>query len=230
MPHDKLSLEQIVQAAVQILDAEGVAGLNLRRLGTELGVAPSALYWHVRNKDDLIVLAGDHVWNEVDLPPTGGLDWRAAVVALASSIRLMLTNHFWLVTTMSTHVIYGPGKARVDDHSLGLYEGAGFTPAQADQVAATVLMFVIGAAQGDASERAWQARLRRAGADENEALQAALDEVNAVAREFPRLKDRQLPSTAAAGGQEDPFRFGLQAILAGLQATLLNGNAPLLPE
>lgn len=229
MPHDKLSLEQIVRATVQILDTEGVGGLNLRRLGTELGVAPSALYWHVRNKDDLIVLAGDYVWNEVDLPQAGQLGWRAAVVALASSIRLMLTNHFWLVTTMSTHVIYGPGKARVDDHSLGVYEEAGFTPAQADQVAATVLMFVIGAAQDDASERAWQARLRRAGADEQEALQAAIDEVNAVAQKFPRLRDRQLPSTATAS-EQDPFRFGLQAILDGLQATLLNGNAPPPPE
>ncbi|WP_405064461.1 TetR/AcrR family transcriptional regulator [Kribbella sp. NBC_01505] len=223
MPHDKLSLEQIVTAAVQILDADGVAGLNLRRLAIGLGVAPSALYWHVRNKDELLVLAGDYAWNEVDLPSPGRLGWQAAVVELASSIRLMLTNHFWLVTTMSTHVIYGPGKARVDDHSLGIYEEAGFTPEQADQVAATVLMFVLGAAQGDASERAWQARLRRTGVDEHEAFQAAVDEVNAVAQEFPRLRVRQL-SSAAPASEQDPFRFGLQAIIDGLQATLLSGS------
>ncbi|MEU4606634.1 TetR/AcrR family transcriptional regulator [Kribbella sp. NPDC023972] len=229
MPHEKLSLEQIVRAAVQILDTEGVGGLNLRRLGAELGVAPSALYWHVRNKDDLIVLAGDHVWNEVDLPQADQLGWQTAIVALASSVRRMLTNHFWLVTTMSTHVIYGPGKARVDDHSLGIYESAGFTAAQADQVAATVLMFVIGAAQGDASERTWQARVRRSGADEHAALQAAIDEINAVAQQFPRLRDRQLPSTPPAGDQ-DPFRFGLQVILDGLQASLINGSAHPLTE
>lgn len=229
MPHEKLSLQQIVRAAVHVLDTEGVGGLNLRRLGAELGVAPSALYWHVRNKDDLIVLASDHVWNEIDLPEPDQLGWQAAAVALASSVRRMLTSHFWLVTTMTTHVIYGPGKARVDDHSLGIYESAGFTATQADQAAATVLMFVIGAAQGDASERTWQARVRRSGVDEHEAFGAAIDEINAVAQNFPRLRARQLPTTPP-GAEQDPFRFGLKVILDGLEASLLNGSAQRLTE
>ncbi|TDW95401.1 TetR family transcriptional regulator [Kribbella pratensis] len=224
MPHEKLSLEQIVRCAVGVLDADGLGGLNLRRLGVELGVAPSALYWHVRNKDDLVVLAGDYVWNEVDLPDADRLGWRAATVGLAGGIRDMLARHFWLVTAMSTHVIYGPGKARVDDHSLGIYESAGFSAVQADQAAATVLMFVIGAAHGDAAERAWNARLRRSGADQADELRSTIDQIAAVAQEFPRLRTRQLP-TAAITAEQDPFMTGLNAVLSGLEVELLNENA-----
>lgn len=54
MPRETLSREQIVRAAVSVLDAEGVEGLNMRRLGTELGVAATATHWHVKSKDELV--------------------------------------------------------------------------------------------------------------------------------------------------------------------------------
>jgi AcrR family transcriptional regulator len=65
MPRDTFPREQIIQAAV---DTEGVDGLNMRRLGVQLGAAATAVYWHVKSKDDLVVLAADHVWGEIELP------------------------------------------------------------------------------------------------------------------------------------------------------------------
>ncbi|NEA36604.1 TetR/AcrR family transcriptional regulator C-terminal domain-containing protein [Streptomyces sp. SID13031] len=225
MPREKLTREQIVQAAVAVLDAEGVDGLNVRRLGAELGMASTAMYWHVKNKDDLVVLAGDHVWREIELPDPADLGWRAAAAAVAASTHAMISRHFWLVSTMSTHLIYGPGKARVDDHCLGIYETAGFSRQGADQAAATMLMFVIGAAQGAASERAWEARLRRTGADHEQELRDTIDQVNGVAQGFPRLRDRLLTTNPEASSPEDdPFQFGLRALLDGLEARLTTGS------
>ncbi|MFC9689099.1 TetR/AcrR family transcriptional regulator [Kribbella sp. NPDC056951] len=220
MPRQTLSRDDIVRGAIAVLDAEGVDGLNVRRLGSELGVAATAMYWHVKNKDDLVVLAGDHVWREVELPDPAVLGWRDATTALATGIHDMLSRHFWLITAMSTHLIYGPGKARVDDHTLGIYEAAGFTPAQADQAAATVLMFVIGATQGEASESAWRARAQRAGPDPEQVLRDTIEQINAVAQEFPRLRARLLPATEPEAEADDPFAFGLAAILDGLEAHL----------
>src|SRR5689334_10162858 len=136
MPRDTLTREQIVQAAIGLLDAEGLEGLNMRALGKRLGCAATAVYWHVGSKDNLIALAGDEVWHEIALPDPATIDWRTAATQLATDQYAMLTRHSWLVQAFGSYLIFGPGKARHDDHSLAIYEAAGFTDAQADQAAA----------------------------------------------------------------------------------------------
>ncbi|MFI0424167.1 TetR/AcrR family transcriptional regulator [Spongiactinospora sp. 9N601] len=212
-----LTREQIVRAAVEVLDAEGVNGLNMRRLGAHLGSAASAMYHHVESKDKLVVLAADHVFGEIPLPEPGRDGWRRAAASLARGTHAMVVRHFWLIPAMSTHLIYGPNKARFDDRSLAVYESAGFTEGEADQVAATVLMFVIGAAQGQAAEAAWRARLRRNGIDADKELREATAEIFAIAQTFPRLRAR---IDSAAASAEDPFEFGLHTLLAGLESRL----------
>src|SRR5205823_902609 len=59
MPRDTLTREQIIRAAIDLLDAEGLEGLNMRALGKRLGFAATAVYWHVGSKANLIGLAGD---------------------------------------------------------------------------------------------------------------------------------------------------------------------------
>ncbi|WP_069164367.1 TetR/AcrR family transcriptional regulator [Nocardia altamirensis] len=222
MPRESLTREQIVRAAVEVLDAEGVGGLNMRRLGTQLGVAATAVYYHVKNKNELVTLAADLVWGEVELPDSAEIGWRTATSELARSVHAMIGRHFWLLAAMSTHLIYGPNKARYDDHCLAIYEDAGFTEPDADQASATVLMFVIGAAQGEAAEAAWRADLRRAGADEDQHLRDTIARIGEIAHQFPRLRARTMPSmeTTPALPDEVTFDFGLRAILDGLAARL----------
>ncbi|MEV0384803.1 TetR/AcrR family transcriptional regulator C-terminal domain-containing protein [Nonomuraea sp. NPDC050643] len=227
MPRDTLTKEQIVRAAVEVLDAEGVDGLNMRRLGTQLGSAATAMYHHVKSKDKLVVLAADHVFGEIGLPDLDAAGWREAAAALARGAYEMIIRHFWLIPAMSTHLIYGPNKARYDEHCLTVYEAAGFAGPRADQAAATVLMFAIGAAQGEAAESAWRAHLRRSGADEEQELREAIAHIGEIAQRFPRLRARTTPSveaTASEPASEPAFEFGLAALLDGLQARLTAGS------
>jgi AcrR family transcriptional regulator len=60
--------EQIVRAAIEVLDAEGPTGLSMSRLGTKLGSGATSLYWHVVNKDELLSLAVDEMLSEVYVP------------------------------------------------------------------------------------------------------------------------------------------------------------------
>ncbi|GAA1560695.1 TetR/AcrR family transcriptional regulator [Actinomadura kijaniata] len=219
-----LTKEQIVRAAVEVLDAEGVDGLNVRRLGAHLGSAASAMYYHVKNKDKLLVLAADHVFGEIPMPDPAGAGWREAAASLARGAYAMVVRHYWLIPAMSTHLIYGPNKARFDEQSLGVYESAGFTEAEADQAAATVLMFVIGAAQGEAAQAAWRAQLRRSGADGDKELREITAEVFEIARAFPRLRARIDSDTVRPS--DDTFEFGLQALLAGLESRLTARGTP----
>ncbi|MGW1070321.1 TetR family transcriptional regulator, partial [Streptomyces aureus] len=77
MPRDTLTADRIVRAAIELLDAEGLDGLNMRSLAQRLGSAATAVYWHIKNKDDLVRLSSEAVWGEVELPDLDTTDWRA---------------------------------------------------------------------------------------------------------------------------------------------------------
>ncbi|RMI27605.1 TetR/AcrR family transcriptional regulator [Nocardia stercoris] len=225
MPRETLTREQVVTAAVEVLDAQGVAGLNIRRLGAQLGVAATAMYYYVKNKDELVTLAADLVWHEIELPDAATTDWRSAATMLAHQVHEMIDRHFWLLAAMSTHMIYGPGKARFDECGLEVFEGAGFAGRDADRAAATVLMYVIGAAQGSAAQRAWEARLRRDGDGADARHDDALAFVTATAAQFPRLRARlDSPDPVETHTDSTDFEFGLRTVLDGLQARLAAGQ------
>jgi AcrR family transcriptional regulator len=227
MRSDTLTREQIVTAAIDLLDAEGLQGLNMRALGKRLGSAATAVYWHLGSKDDLVALAGDRVWHEIALPDLTSTDWRTAATAMATELYAMLSRHPWLIRAFGSFVVYGPGKARYDDHSLALFEAAGFAGAQADQAATAVFTYILGNALGAAAAATFPRKLNRAGGDAEERLRERVAKAREIATQFPRLRAR-LDTAAAeyAASPEHSFEFGLQAILDGLEAQLIAGSTP----
>jgi len=227
MPRETLTREQIVRVAIDLLDGEGPEGLNMRALGARLGSAATAVYWHVGSKDTLVALAADQVWHEITLPdlnPATG--WRPAATAMATSLHAMLTRHPWLVQLFGSQPLYGTGKARHDDHSLAIYDSAGFTPAQAAQAAATVFTYLLGHALGAAATAALRRRLARDGPDGERAARDSLAGAVEIASQFPRLRARLQTADADYGAApEGSFEFGLRAILDGLEARLAATHA-----
>ena len=221
MPRDTLTADQIVRAAIDLLDRDGLDGLNMRRLGQRLGSAATAIYWHIKTKDDLVRLAGDAIWDEVQLPDFDTTDWRAAATAMAAGLNDMLARHPWFVQAFGSHLLYGPGKARYDDHSLAVYEKAGFAPADADRAAGTVLIFVLGNTLGPAAQVSLTRRLGKDGADAEQVLADTTARATKIATQFPRLRERiHTPGADYAAAPESTFQFGLKAILDGFETLL----------
>src|SRR4051812_3639449 len=81
-----LSLESVVRAAVDVIDADGVGALTMRRLATRLGCSPMALYRHVATKQDLIRAIGEHYLADTELPDTDGMHWDEAIIVVASAL------------------------------------------------------------------------------------------------------------------------------------------------
>ncbi|MFJ5549815.1 TetR/AcrR family transcriptional regulator C-terminal domain-containing protein [Streptomyces sp. NPDC093225] len=220
MARERLTKEQIVRTAVELLDEEGLEGLNMRSLGKRLGTVATAVYWHVKNKDELVLLAGDAVWDEVSLPDLDVVDWRAAAEAMAQGLYAMLVRHPWLVQAFGSYLFYGPGKARHDDHTLAVYERAGFTGAPADRAAAAVFTFVLGNVLGASASASLTRRLAREG-DPAELVKDTLARAAEVAEGYPRLRARL--GTAAAeynAAPEETFEQGLRILLNGLEGEL----------
>ena len=225
MPRDGLTADQIVRAAIELLDDEGLDGLNMRSLGRRLGSAATAIYWHIKTKDELVRLAADAIWHEVELPDLNATDWRTAATAMATSMHAMLTRHPWLGQAFGSYLLYGPGKARHDDHGLAIVEKAGFAGADADQAAATVFIFVLGSALGSAAEVSLNLRLSRNGGDAEQLLAETMARTTEIVMRFPRLRER-LHTTGAeyATAPDSSFEFGLQAILDGFETRLAAGH------
>lgn len=216
VPRETLTKDQIVQAAIELLDAEGLDGLSMRQLGTRLNSAATAVYWHVKSKDNLVVLAADAVWAEVELVDL--VDWRTAATTMAHDLYGMILRHPWLVPAMSTHILYGSGKARHDNHLLAVFESAGFTGRAVAQAVHVVFTFVLGTALGASADVASKARLRRTGTTGDHLVA----EVTAIAEQFPRLKAHSEGWTTQDPRQD--LDAGLATILDGLQARIERGS------
>jgi hypothetical protein len=140
---------------------------------------------------------------------------------MAASQYAMLGRHPWLVQAFGSYRIYGPGKARHDDHSLAIYEAAGFPGAEADQATSAVFTFVIGNALGPAAAASFSRKLAHDGGDAEALMKASRAEIAEVAAQFPRLRARLgLPYAEYAAVPGDSFEFGLRAILDGLEGRL----------
>ncbi|MFJ6568406.1 TetR/AcrR family transcriptional regulator [Streptomyces sp. NPDC091292] len=219
---EHLTREQIVAAAIELLDAEGVEALSMRKLGTHLDAAATSLYRHVANKDELIELVVDDVYGELDLPVvTGRTEWRAAVTRTATELRAMALRHPWIAPQLGqvglVHI--GPNALRMSLGLLAQFEEAGFPAGERDQAVGTLTAYVIGIATAEA---AYLSLIARSGRTEREwvaGLRPAFDEAS---REHPELREGTSAQQDVDPRQirDDDFRYGLDRVLDGLAARL----------
>lgn len=217
-----LSQEQIVSAAIKLLDADGLDALSMRKLGAELGAVATAVYWHVANKEELLELVVDQVYGELEVPDvTDASEWRQGAIATAVSLRGILQRHPWLAATLAdVGVTYvGPNLMAVSDRMLAVYETAGFSLIEADQASKTLLGFVLGLA---GNEAATQTKLTRTGQTTEEWLAKAWPAAELAAQNHPRMKALYAAYTARDMDveTEDVFTYGLDRILDGLELRL----------
>lgn len=96
-PKRELSIERIVDAAIEIADAEGLAAVSMSRVATSLGFTTMSLYRYVTSKDDLILLMQESAAEVVVPDATRERTWREGVTAWVLALRAAHREHPWLV-------------------------------------------------------------------------------------------------------------------------------------
>jgi AcrR family transcriptional regulator len=93
-PREPLTREQVVEAALRVMDAEGLGAVSMRRVAREVGVEAMSLYNHVRDKEDLLDGVVDLVMRGFAFPEarTDG-DWVSYGRSIARSWRDVLKAH-----------------------------------------------------------------------------------------------------------------------------------------
>jgi TetR/AcrR family transcriptional regulator, tetracycline repressor protein len=89
----RLSKAAVVERGLALADAEGLEAVTIRRLAAELSVTPMALYWHFRNKDELLIGLADAVWAEFDVRVDPRDDWPVQLRRLLESLVRLLRRH-----------------------------------------------------------------------------------------------------------------------------------------
>src|SRR5262244_357756 len=89
----RLSKAAVIDRALALSDAEGLDALTIRRLATELGVTPMALYWHFRSKEELLGGLADRIWAEIDTDVDPAADWPQQLRGMLQSLVQVLRAH-----------------------------------------------------------------------------------------------------------------------------------------
>ena len=207
---DALSKERIVEAAMEILAAEGESGLTFRALAARLATGAGAIYWHVANKDELLAATTNDVIARVMTEVERGAEPREAIRAIALGVFDAIDAHPWVGAQLSRE----PWQSAM----LQIFEGIGGqvrelgVPERARFDCASALVnYVLGVA----GQYAAHARLVSRGTDRSAFLAA-------VTARWTQLDPAEYPFVHEVATQlrehadREQFMAGIDLILAGI--------------
>jgi AcrR family transcriptional regulator len=128
-PRERLTRDRIVEAALQVMDSEGLDAVSMRRVAREVGAEAMSLYHHVRDKDDLLQAICDRVMASFAFPHEAG-DWSEQMRAGARAWRRLLQAHPDLMRLFA--MTHGPDPRSADslrptEFALRLIRDAGLS-------------------------------------------------------------------------------------------------------
>jgi TetR/AcrR family transcriptional regulator, tetracycline repressor protein len=196
-----LTRESVVDAAAEIVAAEGYQALSMRRLAAKCGVAPMTLYAYVGNKDELLqalmnrVLAAD----EFGLDPSD--PWQRQVAESFRSVRARLLEHTELLPVAATQRIEGAAAYRGAESLFGALRKGGLSDKHIVQAFDALVSYTVGFTQ------------REAGLLQSDT--AALPGLRQLPRdEFPNVL--ALAGILMTRDMEENFNAGLELLIAGI--------------
>jgi TetR/AcrR family transcriptional regulator, tetracycline repressor protein len=210
-PRGSLTREEIINEALVLLDEHGPGALSMRRLADRLGVAPNALYTHVRGKADLIDGLIDQVYAGLTIKPDPAGDWTQQLASLSQEIRAYLLAHPAVVPYALQQPGLGPHSLRLGEAIYDVLRPAGFSDQAVVGTVYALLTYILGFVALE---------VPRAGTDP----QTSDEFVRRMWAFFAALPPGEFPHTVNLAAQlaristDDQFQFGIRTFLAGLNA------------
>ena len=206
-PRARPSRDEIAEAALAVLDRDGLESLTMRRLAAEVGIPTATLYGYFRDKDELVDAVIDAAASRSPVPEVTG-DWRAQVRELMHWLRRGLVRHPDLVKVRLERPILSPRALRLTERGMEILLDAGFPRAEAARAYQLLFVFTFGSAafgpHSDPDEH--QRRVR--------ATYTLLPP-----EEYPVLSS-SIAEAAAVMSADEQFEYGLERLLDGLEASL----------
>lgn len=205
-----LTREAIVEAALDLLDREGLAGLSMRRLAQELGTGAASLYWHVGDKEELLSLLLDRIVGEAEIPEPDPANWQEQLKEMARETRRRMQRHRDAAQISMGRIPAGPLSVPVLERYLAVFVAAGLPP-RVIAFAADMFALYVG---GFAYEESLRVPLL---GDEHASTAQLADYYRSLPPDaFPSLVG--LADDLTAGDADERFEFGIELLVRGLEA------------
>lgn len=219
----RLTVDDVVAAAVSIADADGLEATSMARVAAHLKVGTMTLYTYVPSRAELVDLMVDDVLASRALPGPGEprpAGWREQVGLYADRTRAMYVAHPWLSQVAMIRPPIGPGLLAEYEYVLSTVSGLGLPLERVNTAAVTITAFVTAAARHDGES----AQVRRATGESNDAWwlrRNQLWEDWFDVERHPAMTDLWNAGGFQRGPDEqagDAFAYGLGLLLDGIEA------------
>jgi AcrR family transcriptional regulator len=211
-----LDRSTVVEAAIAVLDAEGLEAVTLRRVAHELGVGAASLYAYVDSKDVLVELMLDHVMGEVDLSDLpDARPWQEQIKDAIRRIYTTFVTHADIGRATLGRIPSGPNALQAIETMLAVLRRSDL-PDQVVAYAADLIGLLVGATAFEDS------LFRESGVGFDEMLRFVGEfrgylESLPPSR-FPNLVELAGPLTRVSPDEDERFEFMLNVIVDGLCA------------
>ncbi|MFC4112312.1 TetR/AcrR family transcriptional regulator [Nonomuraea zeae] len=210
----KLTAQAIAERALEIGDAEGLDAVTIRRLATDLGVTPMALYWHYKNKEQLLLGMADHLIGGFAPGPADERPWLEQLRDLTEGLIRTLRTHPCAKNVIEQiDPVAVPNFLDVWDRALGLARSGGFTPEESCLLTKYLLQSAIAIA--DAPVHFEAGKSTEEVAQRVRSKQFGLQSL--PVEKYPHLVEMAGPM--AGGLAPDVYdTFGVDLVLSGIEA------------
>lgn len=202
-----------MDAALRVLDAQGLAAVTMRRVATEVGTGAASLYAHVASKGDLHALMLDRIAADVAVPEPDPERWQEQTKDIIRALRDVMVARPGIAAVAVAQIPLGPEALRISDGLIAVLRAGGLTSKVIAYATDLLPLYATAIAQ-EAAERGENS----VDAPDWAALSA---EMGAFFTELPVDRFPNivfLGPAMAAGDGEERFEFGLDILVAGLAA------------
>jgi AcrR family transcriptional regulator len=206
-----ITVDRIVDAAFQIVEAEGFDALTMRRVAAALQTGPASLYGHVRSKAELDDLLIGQLCARVRLPTPDLTQWRAQVIDICRQLRDQYLRYPGISRAALAAAPNSLDTLRVNEGMLAILLAGGVSPQSAAWAIDAAFLYV--------AAYSFEASLRRDPEEDTDGR--ILDRAEVVER-FRMLPANRFPNTVAyareltSGDGHDRFDFTLELLFRGL--------------
>jgi TetR/AcrR family tetracycline transcriptional repressor len=214
-PRRALTEDEILDAALGLLDDGGVHAASIRGIAAKVGVAPNAVYTYFPDKAAVVKALVERLLGEVDhdVFADRSRPWRERVEALALDLRAHLSAHPGAVSLMVGGPMDGPHALALNERLLELLVDSGLDPTAAAQATYLLIVYVFGAITLEVADQQGPGPLP----PESDRIAVRERALSATPADlFPR--SAAAASTMAGYISTDQYLWGLHRVLDGITA------------
>jgi AcrR family transcriptional regulator len=195
--------------------------LSMRLVASELKTGAASLYWHVRNKDELLQLLFERLNDEIELPAPDPARWQEQLKALGRQVRALARRRRDYARLSLGRIPSGQSLARFAEWMFELLVPVG-VPDQVVAYCGDLISLYVGAfafeeSLGPPSPTGEPLSAEQIGAMFRDYLQSL------PTGQFPHV--HRTAGLLFAGNADERFEFGMDVLIRGIESYIGRSNA-----